>query len=497
MSTAAQSAINPHGIQFVLGFKGEGPSRKSEVQSVLFDRAAWTPGAARAWLAAHGFAAPAVDETERHLRYRQHSPGQFEDFRTVKGNPPQQMTYQFAHAASTDAGNRHMRKAGRAVWDESDYEAAAAEFERIWPHQNPFGISSAITYAAQSGLMDAVLGPGRKRNITDRAHRYRATAHPPAGPRRCAFCGGKRNVEVGHVNGHEEDGSAENLIWTCRSCNVLAANGLRAAGMGRKTRQMHPAGGATSVGQWLTAVMSMKGQSDAMTVPAAVAMIRATSAAKRSEFASEIWSKRHERARYRNPRGSLRLSLCPQAAAEHSASIRQYAHSFHHPGVICICQEFYELPERHQLAILLHEIGHLLCGDGRHVERDANHVVFDAFGILLSSEDTEYGNHLETLSDEGVRRAREVFGIPNSSRNPSIRIEMAVIASIAHDELRWAKEDHPNWTAKELINYAHRRVPEWYSEYVAEDSANGQRPIVSADVAKRHWLDTFTKEVFG
>jgi hypothetical protein len=41
--------------------------------------------------------------------------------------------------------------------------------------------------------------------------------------------------------------------------------------------------------------MSMKGESQEMTVPAAVEMIRATPPARRSEFASEIWAKRRER----------------------------------------------------------------------------------------------------------------------------------------------------------------------------------------------------------
>jgi hypothetical protein len=51
-----------------------------------------------------------------------------------------------------------------------------------------------------------------------------------------------------------------------------------------------------SLGQWLTAVMSMRGESDAMSVPDAVSMIRATPPASRSEFAQEIWERR--RARY-------------------------------------------------------------------------------------------------------------------------------------------------------------------------------------------------------
>jgi hypothetical protein len=95
---------------------------------------------------------------------------------------------------------------------------------------------------------------------------------------------------VGHVDGEERNTAAHNLFWTCRSCNVLCANVLRRAGIGRKTRQYNPASaGATSLGQWLTAVQSMKGQSDQMPVDAAVAMIHATPPEKRSGFGKEIW----------------------------------------------------------------------------------------------------------------------------------------------------------------------------------------------------------------
>jgi hypothetical protein len=63
------------------------------------------------------------------------------------------------------------------------------------------------------------------------------------------------------------------------------------------TRQFNPStGGAKSLGQWLTAVASMKGESTAMPVRDAVAMIRATPPDKRSEFAREIWDRR--RAQY-------------------------------------------------------------------------------------------------------------------------------------------------------------------------------------------------------
>lgn len=46
---------------------------------------------------------------------------------------PITMTYELAHAAATDAGNRHMMAAGRFCWDASDYDACMAEFNRLWP----------------------------------------------------------------------------------------------------------------------------------------------------------------------------------------------------------------------------------------------------------------------------------------------------------------------------------------------------------------------------
>ncbi len=42
------------------------------------------------------------------------------------------ITYALAHAAARDAGNRSMRKAGRAAWSVDDYNAACAEFERLY-----------------------------------------------------------------------------------------------------------------------------------------------------------------------------------------------------------------------------------------------------------------------------------------------------------------------------------------------------------------------------
>lgn len=147
-------------------------------------------------------------------------------------------------------------------------------------------------------------GRGRRRKegqVTDRALRYRANSDAPDGPRTCCFCGSKRNVEVGHVNGHEEDSSPANLLWTCRGCNVRCGNTLRRAGLGRLTRQYNPtAEGAENLGQWMNAVMSMKGGGGTMEVADAVAMIRATPSEDRSDFAHQIWGKRRQHGRDRS-----------------------------------------------------------------------------------------------------------------------------------------------------------------------------------------------------
>jgi hypothetical protein len=109
------------------------------------------------------------------------------------------------------------------------------------------------------------------------------------------LCGNDKSIMVGHVNGHEEEVTQENLIWTCRSCNTKTAHVMKRAGIGRRTRQYNPRSeGAKTLGQWMAAVMSMKGESDQMPVDAAVQVIHATPASERSHFAREIWRLRRE-----------------------------------------------------------------------------------------------------------------------------------------------------------------------------------------------------------
>jgi hypothetical protein len=47
---------------------------------------------------------------------------------------PITLTYEMLMAASRDAGNRSMRKADRQQWNEDDWNAAAAESDRLTPY---------------------------------------------------------------------------------------------------------------------------------------------------------------------------------------------------------------------------------------------------------------------------------------------------------------------------------------------------------------------------
>jgi hypothetical protein len=98
------------------------------------------------------------------------------------------------------------------------------------------------------------------------------------------------------VDGYEENTDPANLAWACRSCNTTIGVTFKHAGLGRRTRQFNPASqGAQTLGQWMTAVLSMKGKSDAIDPASAIALIHATPAERRSRFAQEIWRLRRER----------------------------------------------------------------------------------------------------------------------------------------------------------------------------------------------------------
>ena len=43
------------------------------------------------------------------------------------------MTYRIAHSLGADAANRQMRQEGRTVWNEEDYNLAAATLNKYFP----------------------------------------------------------------------------------------------------------------------------------------------------------------------------------------------------------------------------------------------------------------------------------------------------------------------------------------------------------------------------
>jgi hypothetical protein len=77
-------------------------------------------------------------------------------------------------------------------------------------------------------------------DITDRAKRYRANNDIPEGPKVCMFCGSTKDLGVDHLDGFEENGEPENLLWLCRSCNQLKSSVYVKAGLGRRTEQYNP-----------------------------------------------------------------------------------------------------------------------------------------------------------------------------------------------------------------------------------------------------------------
>ncbi len=132
--------------------------------------------------------------------------------------------------------------------------------------------------------------------ITDRAKRYRANRAAPEVEKRCVYCGAPRPRDIDHVDGNEANNNPENLVYACRPCNAKKGAAFARSGRGVRTRQFNPASkGATSLGQWVQAVLALRGEASTMSLPAAVRLVQETPPARRSAFAAEIWRRRRER----------------------------------------------------------------------------------------------------------------------------------------------------------------------------------------------------------
>ena len=109
----------------------------------------------------------------------------------------------------------------------------------------------------------------------------------------------------------------------------------------------------------------------------------------------------------------LTVRNCQEADREHAISRRQYAHTFHRPGVICVSRSFWDLPETNRLGLLLHEAGHVLMERVKHnhTEDEANDAIYHASGIRVWYRDGNGGPQLEWIRPEDKRKAREFLGI--------------------------------------------------------------------------------------
>lgn len=132
----------------------------------------------------------------------------------------------------------------------------------------------------------------RKAEVTDRAKRYRANQPgvKPKGPKVCAYCGARRNVEVHHKDGDEGNGHSRNLAWACRSCNTSIGVQHARAGKGKRTAQYNPKPIPTFE-QYARAVsIHRRGRKDE-----GGKIIHATPPAVRSEYARLIAALKRER----------------------------------------------------------------------------------------------------------------------------------------------------------------------------------------------------------
>jgi hypothetical protein len=217
--------------------------------------------------------------------------------------------------------------------------------------------------------------------ITDRAKRYRARRNAPAESKRCYFCGRPNPSDVEHIDGNEANDDPTNLAWSCRSCNTTKGAHFAAKGRGIRTRQFNPSkkksgSGAKSLSQYLTAVMTLKGQSDAMSLTDAINLVHNTPAADRSKFAGEIWSKR--KARATNPQPKSRQRRRNGDEASEAAALSE---AFHGRPVKRVTG--YELSEKYQNNLA--NLGRLLRLDVVTDDEEAIRLEFHTNVRVMSS----------------------------------------------------------------------------------------------------------------
>jgi len=163
------------------------------------------------------------------------------------------------------------------------------------------------------------------------------------------------------------------------------AHVFKRAGLGRRVAQYNPGRGAESLGAWMAAVESMKGESDQMSVADAVALIKATP--DRSvplslrKFGSAAASVGRPACRFDKEMRARLTRRRNQSELPYDEWIPAHAVLFHSDGRVSLVTEQRRNPSRRRFAIYNRELKKYI--EGVYETLDA--VILQAFTRLRRS----------------------------------------------------------------------------------------------------------------
>jgi hypothetical protein len=108
----------------------------------------------------------------------------------------------------------------------------------------------------------------------------------------------------------------------------------------------------------------------------------------------------------------FKLLNCLVANRDHTKSKRQYAHSLHVEGVICVCSAFWDLPDKFFFGILAHEIGHMYAAEAglESTEEEADMMAEQQLDVTIRyTSSVKYGDALEFLTDADISKIRKMI----------------------------------------------------------------------------------------
>jgi hypothetical protein len=112
-----------------------------------------------------------------------------------------------------------------------------------------------------------------------------------------------------------------------------------------------------------------------------------------------------EKPKTNNP---IIIRRCSVADREHDLSLRQYAHVHHVDGtVICVAGAWVTLPLETEMGLIAHEIGHLLIGNKKQSEAEADRMANKFFKVTIQYRTTVYGDRLQYLTHRDTMKVYE------------------------------------------------------------------------------------------